>query len=399
MLKDKLTALLFLVVITGLLIGMFMYKDNKPIYDFINEYRNTVVEGTPVIKRIKGAISAAETIMIRDTYRREDFNEIFGYTQKIMGKKILQDPAYGEIYKTEQNQITYSVKEKKIDFAIENIIELKKELDKIGIPLLYVQAPFKVSNEESYLPANIKDFADINANKFLLQLDENNIEYLDLRPLLRNGIKTQKELFYDTDHHWRVETAFDATWHIGRFLNKRYNFSIKEKYMNLDSYNIKKYADFFQGSMGRRVGVAYGGIDDFTLITPKFYTDFQAIQRDETFEKVYKGSFEEALLNKDNIDTSKPVDTNRYAVYRGDNAELIYNNKTDENGSILLIKDSFALPVYSFLAPAVKKISILDMRYFNKSVLEYARAEKPDIVIILYNGDCFNEEMFNFHIN
>src|SRR5665648_163843 len=112
MLKDKLTALLFVIVTIGLLVGMFTYEDNSPIRDFLTEYRNTVTEGTPAIDRITGAIDAADTIMIRDTYRRSDFNELFGLVQKSLGKKILQDSGYGEIYKTTDNQIIFSVSEK-----------------------------------------------------------------------------------------------------------------------------------------------------------------------------------------------------------------------------------------------------------------------------------------------
>ncbi len=399
MLKDKLTALLFVLVTIGLIVGMFTYKDNHPIQDFINEYRNTVVAGTPLIDRISGAIDAAETIMIRDTYRRSDFNELFGYVQKSLGKDILQDPEYGQIYKTTANQITFSVKEKDVAPAIKSIVALKKELDALGIPLLYVQAPFKVSEDAQTLPLNIIDYADINADHFLKGLEKNHIDYLDLRPLLRNGVKTQNELFFDTDHHWRIETAFDATWFIGKLLNKEYGFSMDEKLMNVESYHKKTYEKFFQGSMGRRVGVIYGGIDDFTLITPNFQTNLTVERHDKNYDEVITGSFDDAMLVKSNIDEKLPIDTNRYAVYRGDYAELVLKNNLEASNTVILIKDSFGLPVYSFLAPAIKETRALDMRYFDRNVVEYAKGNKPDVVIIMYNADSFNNEMFDFKLN
>jgi len=399
MLKDKLAATLFIVMIIGLMVGMFTYKDNRPIQDFLTEYRNTVVEGTPLIYRVYGAIDAAETIMIRDTYRRSDFNELFGLTQKLLGKNILQDPNYGQIYKTTEDQIIFSVAKKEVKPAIDSLAELKKELDVIGVPLLYVQAPFKVSDKEQTLPAGIQDYADKNADEFLEGLKAEGIDFLDLRPLLRDGEKSQKELFYDTDHHWRIETAFEATWHIGRALNQKYGFQIEDKYMSLDAYNVKIFKDFFQGSMGRRVGSVYGGIDDFTLITPKFSTDLSVEQRDENQETFYTGDFEQSMLVLDNIDANRPVDTNRYAVYRGDNGELVFKNNMDAYGKVMMIKDSFALPVYSFLAPAIKETSALDMRYFHENVVEYTKKTKPDVLIVLYNGDSFTEEMFDFNLN
>ncbi|MBK5247024.1 MAG: hypothetical protein JJE49_07150 [Peptostreptococcaceae bacterium] len=399
MLKNKLTALLFIIVTIGLLAGMFTYKDNSPVRDFLNEYRNTVTEGTPVFERITGAIAAADTIMIRDTYRRSDFNELFGFVQKSLGKKILQDPEYGQIYKTTDNQIIFSVKERDVDPAIRRIAELKKELDKAGIPLLYVQAPFKVSGDVQTLPANITDYADKNADRFLDGLTENGIKYLDLRPLLRDGSKRQNELFFDTDHHWRIETAFDATWFIGRLLNKEYGFSIDKKIMNLESYHAKTYKNFFQGSMGRRVGILYGGVDDFTLITPAFSTNLTVERHDKSYDEVITGPFEASVLVKNNLDEDLPIDTNRYAVYRGDNAELVFKNNLEASNSVILIKDSFGLPVYSFLAPAIKETRALDMRYFDENVVDYAKGNNPDIVIIMYNADSFNDEMFDFKLD
>ena len=169
--------------------------------------------------------------------------------------------------------------------------------------------------------------------------------------------------------------------------------------MEKDSYDFKNYEDFFQGSMGRRVGISYGGIDDFTLITPKFNTNLTVYQSDMVNQVTRTGSFTESVLNMENIDEGSNPSTNRYAVYPGDYAELIFTNNIEENNSILMIKDSFALPVYSFLAPTVEKINAIDMRYFTKNVLEYASEVKPEIVIILYNGDCFNDEMFDFNLS
>lgn len=399
MLKDKLTAILFVVITIGLLVGMFTYRDNNPIQDFLTEYRNTVPEGTPVLDRVTGAIDAADTIMIRDTYRRSDFNELFGFVQKSLGKKILQDSGYGEIYKTTDHQIIFSVGKKNVEPAVKSMAELKNELDKVGIPLLYVQAPFKISGDEQTLPDNITDYADRNADRFLKGLKENNIQYLDLRPMLRDGSKTQNQLFFDTDHHWRIETAFEATWHMGRFLNKEYGFNIDDKIMDINEYHVETYENFFQGSMGRRVGVIYGGIDNFVYISPKFSTNLTVSQHDKGYDAVSSGAFEEVMIVKNNIDINMPIDTNRYAVYRGDNAELVFNNNLKASNSLIFIKDSFGLPVYSFLAPAIKETRALDMRYFDENVVEYAKGNNPDVVIVMYNADSFNDEMFDFKLD
>ena len=396
--KEKLTTILYIALTMIFLVGMFLYEDNHPLEDFLTEYRNTVPAGTPVLERIQGAIDAAETIMIRDTYRREDMNELFGLTQRLLGKSILPDPAYGEIYRTDFGQITYRVEKKDVRGAVQKTLELKEKLDQEGIPLLFVLAPFKVDGGNSGLPPHVTDYADVNGDRFLAEIQKEGVAVLDLRDSLRGGNANQKELFFDTDHHWRIETAFDATWTIGRQLNEAYGFQIDEKLMDIGSYGSRTYDDFFLGSMGRRTGFRYAGVDDFTYIYPEFPTDMTVEQIDGAQHLVTRGDFSASMINPDNLSPENPPDTNRYAVYKGDHEELIFRNHLEGEGRILMIKDSFALPVYSFLAPAVSELRALDMRFFKRNAGDYAADYQPDVVIILYNGDCFNEEMFDFKL-
>jgi len=62
-----------------------------------------------------------------------------------------------------------------------------------------------------------------------------------------------------------------------------------------------------------------------------------------------------------------------------------------------MIKDSFGLPIYCFLSTGVQEVRALDVRLFKESIAEYAKANQPDVVIILYNADCFGGTMFDFN--
>jgi hypothetical protein len=166
--------------------------------------------------------------------------------------------------------------------------------------------------------------------------------------------------------------------------------------MDLNNYNQKVFKDYYLGSMGRRVGEPYAGTDDFTLITPKFNTKYTVYERDYGAEKIFEGDFREAVLTNSYLAEGTPPETNRYAVYHGDNAELQFVNHEVQRGKILLIKDSFGLPIYSFLSTGVKEVRALDVRLFQDSIAEYAEKYDPDVVIILYNGDCFGDQMFRF---
>ena len=393
---EKITAVAFLVILLGMLFGL-LFTDHNVKDDFLKDYRTTILPGTPIIERVVGAIDSLEKTIDNDTYKRENYIDFYGWIQKVMGKHVIVDIGYGELYKTKYGQITYAVPKQDVSEELESIFMLKKELDKHGIPLLYVQAPFKLPPGEQQLPNNVKDHSNENADRFLKGLDAAGIDYLDLRKNYWTKGLDQNQLFFKTDHHWSINGAFNSYQEIAETLNSDYGFRIGQKYTELNNYDQEVFKDYYIGSMGRRVGEAYGGTDDFTLITPKFDTDYTVYERDYGGEKVFKGSFRDAVLTNSYIAPGTPPETNRYAVYHGDNAELEFVNHKIKSGKILMIKDSFGLPIYSFLSTGVHEVRALDVRLFKDSVAEYAEKYHPDVVVILYNADCFGGEMFSFN--
>ena len=393
---EKITAIAFLFSTFIMAIGLFLSGHNV-IDDFLLDYRTEIKPGTPVIERITGAIDSLEKTVNDDTYKREQLVELYGLAQKTLDKKVISDPAYGHLYKTTFDQITYAVRKENINRELKSMRELKSGLDELGIPLLYIQAPFKLPEDQQQLPANVRDYTNDNADRFLKGLHKAGINYLDLRTIFASNGMTQNEIFFNTDHHWTIDSAFLATGSIMGTLNDSFGFHIDEKYRDIHHYNRKVYEDFYIGSMGRRVGKNYGGVDDFTLITPDFATDYTVYERDYGNEIVYEGPFQKAVLVNQYMKENAPLDTNRYAVYHGDNAELEFVNHKIKDGRVLMIKDSFGLPVYCFLSLGVHEVRALDMRLYTGSVLEYAKSHQPDIVLILYNADCFSGKMFDFN--
>ena len=392
---EKITAIAFLVIIFGMLSGL-LFTDHNVKDDFLTAYRTAILPGTPIIERVTGAVDSLEKTIDTDTYKRENYIDFYGWIQKLIGKRVIVDIGYGELYKTKYGQITYAVPKQDVSEELEGMYQLKKELDKQDIPLLYIQAPFKLPADEQQLPDNVKDHTNENADHFLKGLDAAGIDYLDLRVNYWSRGMTQNQLFFNTDHHWTIGGAFRSYNEIAEVLNKDYGFHIDTKYTDLNNFNRKVFKDYYIGSMGRRVGESYGGTDDFTLITPKFDTDYTVYERDYGGEKIYEGTFQEAVLSNQYIAEGTPPETNRYAVYHGDNAELEFINHKVQRGRILMLKDSFGLPIYSFLSTGVHEVRALDVRLFKDSVAEYAEKYHPDVVIILYNGDCFGGSMFNF---
>ena len=88
-----------------------------------------------------------------------------------------------------------------------------------------------------------------------------------------------------------------------------------------------------------------------------------------------------------------------YGMYTSmDLSEVIINNtKSATNKKILVIKDSFALPVTAFLSTCFKETRMIDLRYMqDMSVYDYIDDYNPDFVLILYNPGAYSDVFFNF---
>ncbi|MBQ3123711.1 MAG: hypothetical protein IJC14_06085 [Firmicutes bacterium] len=399
--REKVMAIVFLLIIFGMLFGMLITCGAEVGENFIITYRTEVPTGAPILERIVGAIDAMETAVNEGAFHRQDFVEMYGLAQLAMNKKVITDYNYGSLYKTNYGQTTFAVIDRYVPESYMATYDLVNALRQDDIPFLYIQLPFKIPGEEyggkEQLPENIKDNSNINADNYVWGLDVAGVDTYDLRDDFWNSGMTQNELFFDTDHHWTIEGAFMTTGLIADFLNENYDIGIPEDLYTEENFNFDTYEDYFLGSMGRRVGKIYGGIDDFTLITPKFDTDIRLEQIEGMGYAEFEGTFEEAVLEMEYI-TDPDIKTNRYAVYHGDYQELRFTNNLAENDSkILIIKDSFGIPVYSFLSLGVHEVRAIDMRLFEKNVAQYAAEYDPDLVIVMYNADSFVYPMFDFN--
>ena len=78
----------------------------------------------------------------------------------------------------------------------------------------------------------------------------------------------------------------------------------------------------------------------------------------------------------------------------------IKNQLIDNNYKILIIKDSFALPVVAFLSTCIKQIDMVDLRDTPKTDLKkLINNNEYDLIIQMYNTEAFDDKMFSFFTN
>ena len=75
----------------------------------------------------------------------------------------------------------------------------------------------------------------------------------------------------------------------------------------------------------------------------------------------------------------------------------IKNRLIDNDYKILIIKDSFALPVVAFLSTCINQIDLIDLRDKPKADLEsIINNNNYDLIIQMYNTEAFDDVMFSF---
>ena len=346
---------------------------------------------------LRSVVSDLESVD-RATY---PFVNVNGLYQNLMQRNYMYDAdSENDTIKTTRGQlasVSSSVSKKKMKASVAELAETRDRLNAQGIPLLYVQAPGKLGfSEEGPMPG-LENNTYEKLNRFLAELDKADIEYVDTREWMS---ETGPDGFYDTDHHWTVETCFDIASRLGSLLNSEYGFNINEEALDASNYDFDTHKDAFLGAEGRRTGRYYAGLDDFTVITPAFDTDFHVeIESKETGHSERDGSFEDTIMDstKDTVHYSFD-DSAYYAYWGGDygRAEAV-NNKIDDDSSIVVIKDSYGIPVTAFLTNMFHKVNVIDIRYYesDKKLRDVIAEADPDMVMFIYgSGYLGKKKMF-----
>jgi hypothetical protein len=267
----------------------------------------------------------------------------------------------------------------------ESLVNFNDFLRNRNIPLLYVQAPDKVSKDDAV--AFTRNLSNRNADDLLSALKGAGVFTLDLREEIHRQRLVHHDLFFKTDHHWKPETGLWAAKIIAERLNASFGFDIDTSLYDPELYNYQ-VQDGFLGSIGRRASLGATRPEPFTFIFPKFKTDLtlsipsRNINERDDFIVIYYKELREYMSKGKNI-----YEKDYYSVYLyGLNpVTFMRNNHVASEKKILVISDSFNLVVSPFLALSVKNTDILNLNGFTGSVRSFIDKTSPDIVLVLYS--------------
>lgn len=178
---------------------------------------------------------------------------------------------------------------------------------------------------------------------------------LDVTETLRS---MERQSYYRTDHHWTTQGAFEAY--------RAYAALYGKNPVSTD-WGFETVRTDFRGSLYSKVLLPDAPYDDIVLAKER---DGVAVLCDNKPGALYDY---EALTRKD-----------KYNVFLGGNYGRVEIEGRGE-GTLLLIKDSFANSFVPFLTEDYERIIMLDMRYYMGSVRTLVGNEGVTDILVLYN--------------
>ncbi|UNK21144.1 DHHW family protein [Paenibacillus sp. N3/727] len=207
--------------------------------------------------------------------------------------------------------------------------------------------------------------------KKVQQLLHPDIRFIDVFPSLY--AERDQPIFYKTDHHWTTQGAYVAYLELCRQMGLTPQ--------NEEEFNIKQVTDEFYGSLFSKSGFRHVQPDRMELYLPKDQEKYTVTYVDEgkTTDSLYAM---EQLQKKD-----------KYALFLNGNHALIQIKTANTNGrKLLVVKDSYANSLISFLLKHFSEINVVDLRYYEEDLVSFVNEHGIQDMLLLYNANTFFED-------
>ncbi|MCI6652939.1 MAG: DHHW family protein [Ruminococcus sp.] len=247
--------------------------------------------------------------------------------------------------------------------------------DKTGIDTTVMIVPSTGYIMEDKLPLVHKNYNDDRYyNRIESFCQKNGLGFVDLRDTF-NSHKNSTQIYYKTDHHWTTVGAYLAY----QSLCEKWGIEVKEK----NGYIVEKTPDFY--------GTTYN-TSGFWLNESDTIEVWKNRDNHSTCEITANGK---TTAYKSMFFPKQLEGADKYTVFLNGNNPVTTVKNPDNKGKekLLVIKDSFSHCLAPFLSEKFSQITLVDMRYYKKSVSEeIVKKDKFDKVLICMSMDNFLED-------
>jgi len=332
--KNKIISISFVFIIIGFFIFSFILKDELISYSerrtltkFPKLNINTILDGD--------FFEELSNYLTDHFPYRDEFRKLKGIvTEKIYNKKenngvfIKDDFIFESSHNINENSINHFTN--KLNYINDTYLYSNN--------IYYSIIPDKnYYLEDNNIPKiNYEYFFNLVSNKL-----PKNFKYIDITNCLN------LDSYYKTDIHWKqekLETVVDK-------LSKEMNFK------EIDFPKNEKSYDYFYGALYGKIASKLNP-DKLIYLTNDTIDNFKVYNYEKN---VYQKVYQDEYLN--NIDS--------YDIFlSGATALLVIENQNQTNGKELIVfRDSFGSSITPIIAQAYSKITIIDIRYINSSLL------------------------------
>lgn len=353
-------------------------------------------------KSPRQAVTALDSAVTENLTGRMNFIEYYSWLQRLMDKREIGNFAY---IKDENGFLHYNsffreADPKLFDYAL-RVKRMQDWAAQGGTQLLFVLAPSKyipgVTELRPGLSAN--DPAE-EAETLLIYLNRLGVETLDLGAYLPGEGLSYEETFFRTDHHWTISAAFEASRILFDTLNQRFGAGLDGKSLERDQYQKVTYPQGMLGSMGRRTGVNFVGLEDFTALWPLYDNQYTRDTLEESGTMTHtEGSTEDTLLMLETLEQDRGVyRDSMYSLYlNGVRAyDRILNKTNSQRPSVFFLRDSYFSPVMTFLAPCFGRTEAMWLLEDQMDIESFVKENQFDYIILELYPYNIGDEAFNF---
>ncbi len=247
--------------------------------------------------------------------------------------------------------------------------------DKTGIDTTVMIVPSTGYIMDDKLPLVHKNYNDDRYyNRIESFCQKNGLGFVDLRDTF-NSHKNSTQIYYKTDHHWTTVGAYLAY----QSLCEKWGIEVKET----NGYIVEKTPDFY--------GTTYN-TSGFWLNESDTIEVWKNRDNHSTCEITANGK---TTAYKSMFFPKQLEGADKYTVFLNGNNPVTTVKNPDNKGKekLLVIKDSFSHCLAPFLSEKFSQITLVDMRYYKKSVSEeIVKNGKFDKVLICMSMDNFLED-------
>ena len=357
--KTKKTDILTIVLFCTFLTAMLVMYLVLPKEGFSEKEKRYLAE-TPEIS-LENILSGgfgqqAETYLADHAPGRDFFVSLWANLERLTGKQVTKD-----VYLAENDRLVEAPVKWDAETAGKNMNALNKFAEENDVELDLMIVPSAGFVYQDTIQGLKDPYEDTQILQMLQDLAGEKLQWFSVIPPF-SDVEDKQSLYYRTDHHWTSYGAYVAY--------KAYMDFVKRPYET--SFTVENHENF-QGSNYSRSGlwqIPGESIEVWKSSAPLTVTNGET---DTAHEGVF---YEERLEELD-----------KYTVFLDGNHSLVRVENPEKAGSgkLLVIRDSYANCLGTFLANSYESVVLVDLRYYKKPVSELLAAEEFTDVLVCYS--------------